>query len=139
MRTFVLPYDPVIVREAILREHYRGGQSFFVVPRISDLPEMETFLRDQVPEVSVVTAHGQMAEDELERIFEPFYRSQTGRRFPQGMGLGLSIAHDLVVAHDGRIEVASETGQGSQFTIWLPLSPEVSRAAPVDQQSVTGE
>ena len=39
VRTFVLPYDPVIVREAILREHFRGGQIFYVCPRIEDLDD----------------------------------------------------------------------------------------------------
>ena len=61
---------------------------------------------------------------EKERIFEPFYRAQPGRRFPQGLGLGLTIAQDLITAHGGKLEVVSEPGQGSQFTIWLPhLSP----------------
>ncbi len=54
------------------------------------------------------------------RIFEPFYRGPASRRFPQGMGLGLSIARDLVSAHGGHIEVESEAGQGSTFTLWLP-------------------
>jgi two-component system sensor histidine kinase BaeS len=58
--------------------------------------------------------------EERERIFTPFYRSQAGRRFPQGMGLGLSIAHTLVAAHGGRLEVDSIPGAGSRFTIWLP-------------------
>ncbi len=59
--------------------------------------------------------------DRLEaRIFEPFYRSHRDHRFPQGMGLGLSIARDLVVAHSGRLDVESTPGQGSRFTIWLP-------------------
>jgi two-component system sensor histidine kinase BaeS len=57
---------------------------------------------------------------EQARIFDPFYRSRTGRRFPQGMGLGLAIARDAVKAHDGRLEVESAPGQGSRFTIWLP-------------------
>ena len=56
-----------------------------------------------------------------ERIFEPFYRGLGNRRFPQGMGLGLSIARDLVAAHGGRIEVESAPGEGSTFTLWLPL------------------
>ncbi|MCD6289248.1 MAG: HAMP domain-containing histidine kinase [Anaerolineae bacterium] len=59
--------------------------------------------------------------DEQARIFTPFYRGRQARRFPQGMGLGLTIAHDLVVAHGGRLEVESTPGQGSRFTIWLPL------------------
>jgi len=53
-------------------------------------------------------------------VFEPFYRSQRSERFPQGMGLGLTIAHDLVVAHGGRLEVESRPDRGSRFTIWLP-------------------
>ncbi len=61
-----------------------------------------------------------IALDEQARIFEPFYRGQTARRFPQGMGLGLTIARDLVVAHGGRLDVTSTPGQGSQFTISLP-------------------
>jgi two-component system sensor histidine kinase BaeS len=55
-------------------------------------------------------------------IFEPFYRSYRSERFPQGMGLGLTIAHDLVVAHGGRLEVESQSDRGSRFTIWLPLT-----------------
>ena len=58
--------------------------------------------------------------EEHERVFEPFYRSQSIRRFPQGLGLGLTIARDLVQAHGGRLELVSETGNGSQFTIYLP-------------------
>jgi signal transduction histidine kinase len=61
-----------------------------------------------------------ISPDEQTRIFEPFYRSHSGHRFPQGMGLGLTIARDLVIAHGGRLEVESELGQGSCFTIWLP-------------------
>jgi two-component system sensor histidine kinase BaeS len=61
--------------------------------------------------------------EEQERIFVPLYRSQAGRRFPQGMGLGLSIAHTLVAAHGGRLEVDSMPGSGSRFTIWLGLDP----------------
>jgi signal transduction histidine kinase len=53
-------------------------------------------------------------------VFEPFYRSHRSERFPQGMGLGLTIAHDLVVAHGGRLEVDSQPDRGSRFTIWLP-------------------
>jgi two-component system sensor histidine kinase BaeS len=59
--------------------------------------------------------------EEQERIFAPFYRSQPGRRFPQGMGLGLSIAYTLVAAHGGRLEVDSTPGLGSHFTVRLPL------------------
>ena len=62
-----------------------------------------------------------IAPSEQEQIFEPLYRSRRDRRFPQGMGLGLSIARDLVVAHGGHLKVESSSEQGSRFTIWLPL------------------
>ncbi len=73
VRTYVAPFDTVTVREALLRERFRGGQSFFVVPRILDLEEIETFLRDAVPEVSYVVAHGRMTPVELEDIMTAFY------------------------------------------------------------------
>jgi transcription-repair coupling factor (superfamily II helicase) len=73
VRTYVMPWDPVVLREALLREHYRGGQSFFVVPRIADLPEIEDFLREAVPEVKFVTAHGQMSATHVEERMSAFY------------------------------------------------------------------
>ncbi len=73
IRTYVSEFDTVTIREALLREHYRGGQSFFVVPRVSDLPEMEDWLKREVPEVSYVTASGQMAAGELDDRMNAFY------------------------------------------------------------------
>ena len=73
IRTYVSEFDTVTLREALLREHYRGGQSFYVVPRISDLPEIEAFLKDQLPELSYVVAHGQMAAGELDDRMNAFY------------------------------------------------------------------
>ncbi|NJN84994.1 MAG: ATP-binding protein, partial [Caldilineaceae bacterium] len=60
-------------------------------------------------------------EAELAQIFEPFRRGQTQRRFPQGMGLGLTIARDLVAAHGGEIQVVNLPEQGVQFTARLPV------------------
>jgi len=73
VRTFVSPFDALIVREALLRERYRGGQSFYVCPRIEDLDEAAAFLRQNVPEAKFVTAHGQMAARELEDKVGAFY------------------------------------------------------------------
>ncbi|MFN3933561.1 transcription-repair coupling factor [Parvibaculum sp.] len=73
VRTYVSPFDPVVLREALLREHFRGGQSFYVVPRIADLSEAEEFLREYVPEVKFITAHGQMAPGDIEDRMTAFY------------------------------------------------------------------
>ncbi|MDA3859078.1 MAG: transcription-repair coupling factor [Roseovarius sp.] len=73
IRTYVSEFDSVTNREALLREHYRGGQSFYVVPRISDLPDIEEFLSTQMPELTYVIAHGQMAAGELDDRMNAFY------------------------------------------------------------------
>ena len=73
IRTYVSEFDTITVREALLREHYRGGQSFIVVPRITDMDEMEAFLREEVPEVTFISATGQMAAGELDDRMNAFY------------------------------------------------------------------
>ncbi|MDE4131743.1 transcription-repair coupling factor [Phaeobacter sp. QD34_3] len=73
IRTYVSEFDAVTIREGLLREHYRGGQSFYVVPRISDLAEIEEFLMQQLPELTYVVAHGQMAAGELDDRMNAFY------------------------------------------------------------------
>ncbi|MDB4071291.1 transcription-repair coupling factor [Amylibacter sp.] len=78
IRTYVSEFDTVTLRKALLREHYRGGQSFFVVPRISDLPEIEAFIEEQVPEINHVVAHGQMPAGELDERMNAFYDGKFG-------------------------------------------------------------
>jgi transcription-repair coupling factor (superfamily II helicase) len=73
VRTYITPFDPVIVREALRRERYRGGQSFYVVPRIADLGEVREFLAEDTPELKVATAHGQLPASELEDVMTAFY------------------------------------------------------------------
>lgn len=73
VRTYISEFDTVTLREALLREKYRGGQAFFVAPRIKDLDRLEEFLTEHVPEVSFIVAHGQMAATELENIMSAFY------------------------------------------------------------------
>jgi two-component system, OmpR family, sensor histidine kinase BaeS len=63
-----------------------------------------------------------IADQELESIFSPFYRGPQGQHHQPGMGLGLSIAREIVSAHGGKLEVESHPGEGSRFTIWLPGS-----------------
>ena len=76
VRTFITPFDGVVVREALLRERYRGGQSFYVCPRVSDLRGRREFLAEHVPELKVCVAHGQMPPGELEDIMNAFYDGQ---------------------------------------------------------------
>ncbi|MBP5215160.1 MAG: transcription-repair coupling factor [Alphaproteobacteria bacterium] len=71
-RTFVMPFDRVMIKEAIYREKFRGGQTFFVCPRVSDLPEMEKILRSLVPDIKIAVAHGQLAAKQLEDIVGDF-------------------------------------------------------------------
>jgi transcription-repair coupling factor (superfamily II helicase) len=73
VRTYISPFDPIIIREALRRERYRGGQSFYVVPRIADLEEVREFLTEHTPELKVATAHGQMASGMLEDVMTAFY------------------------------------------------------------------
>ncbi len=76
VRTYVTPWDPVLVREALLREKYRGGQAYYVAPRLKELPDIEKFLREQVPEVKFVVGHGQMSPTQLEEVMSAFYDGQ---------------------------------------------------------------
>lgn len=100
IRTFVMPFDPLVIREAILREHYRGGQSFYVCPRIADMEELEQQLRDLVPEVKVITAHGQMTPTELEDRMNAFYDGQYGILLATNIiesGLDIPSANTMIV------------------------------------------
>ena len=76
VRTYISPFDPVTLREALLREKYRGGQAYYVAPRVKDLPDLAQFLRESVPEVKFVIGHGQMGATELEEVMTAFYEGQ---------------------------------------------------------------
>ncbi|MCY4167036.1 MAG: transcription-repair coupling factor [Rhodobacter sp.] len=73
IRTYVSEFDAVTIREALLRERYRGGQSFYIVPRISDIRRIEEFLSDRIPEVSFVSAHSEMPSRRLDDTMNAFY------------------------------------------------------------------
>jgi transcription-repair coupling factor (superfamily II helicase) len=109
VRTYVTPFDGVVLREALLREHYRGGQSFFVVPRIADLPNMEEWLREQVPEVKFVTAHGQMSAGQVEERMSAFYDHKYDVLLSTTIvesGLDIPTANTLVVHRADRFGLA---------------------------------
>jgi signal transduction histidine kinase len=85
--------------------------------------QVSTMVRMQDDQLSVqVTDTGlSIPENEREKIFEPFYRGNQGRRIVEGMGLGLSIARDIVSAHGGEIKVASPPEGGSTFVLQIPV------------------
>ncbi|MBB4859935.1 transcription-repair coupling factor (superfamily II helicase) [Novosphingobium chloroacetimidivorans] len=76
VRTYVMEWDEMVMREALLREHHRGGQSFIVVPRISDMAEIEEWLAKAVPEIKAISAHGQMSAGEVEERMSAFYEGK---------------------------------------------------------------
>ncbi len=100
VRTYVTPFDNLTVREALLREKYRGGQSFFVCPRIADLGEAGDFLKRNAPEVTFAIAHGQMAAGALDEIMTAFYDGQYDVLLSTSIvesGLDIPRANTLVV------------------------------------------
>jgi transcription-repair coupling factor (superfamily II helicase) len=100
VRTFVSPFDALMVRETLLRERYRGGQSFYVCPRIEDLAETKDFLDKTVPEVRVAVAHGQMPARMLEDIMSAFYDGKFDVLLSTTIvesGLDIPTANTLVV------------------------------------------
>ncbi|MEA2781890.1 MAG: hypothetical protein QOK29_3434 [Rhodospirillaceae bacterium] len=100
VRTFVLPYDPVIVREAIMREHYRGGQVFYVCPRIEDIGRLQERIGKLVPEIKMVVAHGQMPPTQLEKAMTAFYDRQYDLLLSTNIiesGLDIPTANTMIV------------------------------------------
>ncbi len=100
VRTSVSQFDPLIVREALLRERYRGGQSFYVCPRIEDLAEVKDYLDKYVPEARVAVAHGQMPASVLEDVMSAFYEGKYDVLFSTTIvesGLDIPTANTLIV------------------------------------------
>ena len=100
VRTFVMPFDSVVIRDALLREFYRGGQSFYVVPRVKDLPEIEETLKELVPEIKTISAHGQLSATELEDRMTAFYEGQYGILLATNIiesGIDIPSANTMIV------------------------------------------
>ena len=100
VRSYLSPFDAVVTREALLRERYRGGRSFYVCPRIADLDEVARFLRIHVPELKVVLAHGQMAVAQLDASMTAFYEGACDVLLTTNIvesGLDIPEANTLIV------------------------------------------
>ena len=109
VRTYVSAFDVVSLRKAILREHFRGGQSFIVVPRISDLVHLQTFLSQNVPEVSYLTAHGQLGGQELDEIMNAFYEGHYNVLLSTSIiesGIDIPSANTLIIYRADRFGLA---------------------------------
>ena len=109
VRTFVSPFDPITVREALLREKYRGGQAFYVCPRIEDLGGAKEFLDKNIPEVRVTVAHGQMPPTSLDDIMSAFYDGRYDVLLSTTIiesGLDIPTANTLIVHRADRFGLA---------------------------------
>ena len=109
VRTYVMEWDDMVIREALLREHHRGGQSFIVVPRISDMDPLLDWLREHVPEVKVVPAHGQMSASEVEDRMSSFYEKKYDVLLSTTIvesGLDISSANTIIIHRADRFGLA---------------------------------
>ncbi|WP_133365393.1 transcription-repair coupling factor [Qipengyuania sediminis] len=109
VRTYVMEWDEMVVREALLREHHRGGQSFIVVPRISDMADLEDWLKKSVPEVKVIAAHGQMGPSEIEEKMSAFYEGRYDVLLSTTIvesGLDLPSANTIIIHRADRFGLA---------------------------------
>ncbi len=109
VRTYVMEWDEMVMREALLREHHRGGQSFIVVPRISDMADMEEWLRENVPEVKPIAAHGQMSPSEIEERMSAFYEGKYEVLLSTTIvesGLDLPSANTIIIHRADRFGLA---------------------------------
>ena len=143
VRTFVTPFDTLVVREALLRERYRGGQAFYVCPRIEDIAGARDFLAASVPEVRVAVAHGQMPAKQLEDIMSAFYEHQFDVLLSTSIvesGLDIPTANTLIVHRADRFGLAqlyqlrgrvgrSKTRAYAIFTLPTdkPVTPQAER------------
>jgi transcription-repair coupling factor (superfamily II helicase) len=141
VRTFVMPYDPMMIREAILREHMRGGKIFYVCPRIQDLDDVAARLRALVPEIRMGIAHGQLAPGALDKLMNDFYDGKFEVLLSTNIvesGLDIPSANTLIV-HKAHLfglsqlyQLRGRVGRGKQraysyFT--LPHGINLSRNA----------
>jgi transcription-repair coupling factor (superfamily II helicase) len=109
VRTFVSPFDPITVREALLREKYRGGQAFYVCPRIEDLAGTKDFLDKNVTEVRTAVAHGQMPATTLDDVMSAFYDGKYDVLLSTTIiesGLDIPTANTLIVHRADRFGLA---------------------------------
>lgn len=108
-RTFVMPYDRVMIKEAIYREKFRGGQTFFVCPRVSDIAGLQEELKELVPEIKVAVAHGQMPVKELEDVMNDFAAGKADVLLSTTIiesGIDMSTVNTMIIYHSDMFGLA---------------------------------
>jgi transcription-repair coupling factor (superfamily II helicase) len=141
VRTFIMPFDAVVAREAIQRERFRGGQIFCVVPRLEDLPKMAARLAEIVPEARTVQAHGRLSPTELERVMTEFGDGKFDILLATNIvesGLDMPAVNTLIIYRAdmfglaGLYQLRGRVGRGKQrgyaYLTW-PASQRLSVAA----------
>ncbi len=109
VRSFVMPFDPVVLREAIMREQHRGGRVFLVTPRIQDIGDLSQKMRELVPEIKIAVAHGQMPPSELDAIMNDFYDGKYDMLLSTAIiesGLDIPTANTMIIHRADRFGLA---------------------------------
>ncbi len=143
VRSFVMPFDPLIVKEALMREHFRGGQSFLVCPRIEDMPKLAERLDTLVPDLKYISAHGQMPAEQLEEVMTDFYAGKYDILLATNIiesGLDIPNANTMIIHRADLFglaqlyQIRGRVGRGKQrgyaYLTYLPnmlLSPTAKR------------
>ncbi len=132
-RTVVQPFDPAVLRDAVLREHARGGQSFVVCPRIADLAPLAATLAELAPELQVVQAHGRMAAEVLEAAVVGFAGGAGDVLLATNIieaGLDIPRANTIAIMHPDRFglaqlhQIRGRVGRGARRgTAYLMTDP----------------
>ena len=148
-RTFVLPWSEAAVREALTREHRRGGQSFVVAPRIEDLGPLEEALRAWAPELSLATAHGRLKPEVLEEMVAAFAAGETDVLLATNIieaGLDIPRANTILITGPHRFglsqlhQMRGRVGRGARRGLAYVLTdPAVPLPAPTARRLRTLE
>lgn len=99
-KTFLMPYDVIVLSSAIIREKARGGRVFFVCPRISDLEEQKQKLEQALPEVKFAIAHGRMGSVQIEDTMLKFYEGFVDVLITTSIiesGIDISFANTIII------------------------------------------
>ncbi len=146
VKTFVLPFDSVILKEAILREKFRGGHTFFVCPRISDLPEIADRLMAILPDIRIIQAHGQMPAKQLEEHMSDFIAGKADILLTTSIiesGLDLATVNTIIVYRSDLFGLAAlyqmrgRVGRGKTKAYAYFITPEQKALTPTAHKRLT--